>query len=75
MKKNIKQEIALSLAALALVSNSPAQIKLVQNHRPLARIVVTTPEQSDSIAASLLQDFVQRMTKAKSLVDAAGRTS
>lgn len=55
----------LAMSALSLATYSPAQVKLVHNHQPVARIVVTTPEQSDSIAASLLQDFVHRITKAR----------
>lgn len=64
MKKNTHWRMALAVAALSLSTFSSAQVRLVHNHRPVARIVVTTPEKSDSIAASLLQDFVQRITKA-----------
>ena len=65
MKKNHTLKIALALAAMSFTTISPAQVRLVQNHQPVGRIVVTTPEKSDSIAATLLQDFVHRMTKAE----------
>ena len=65
MKKTMHLRTTFVWAALSLATLSSAQVKLVQDHRPVARIVLTTPEKSDSIAASLLQDFVQRMTKAK----------
>ena len=61
----MKRKIALSLAAMALAAVAPAQVNLVKDHKPLARIVVTSSEKSDSVAASLLQDFVKRMTRAE----------
>ena len=42
-----------------------AQVTPVRNGKALSRIIVTTHAQADSIAASLLQDFVQRISQAK----------
>ena len=65
MKKKTKLKTLLALAALSVSVASPAQVKLVHNNKPLSRIVMTTPEKSDSIAATLLQDFVKRITNAE----------
>lgn len=55
----------LSIAALSLPLASTAQIKLVENHLPQSRIIVTTSQESDSVAATILQDFINRSTKVK----------
>ena len=65
MKRNAKIKTLLCMAALSFSLVTPAQINLVWKGKPASRIVVTTTEKTDSIAASMLQDFVQRISSAK----------
>lgn len=62
MKKQTGMKMLLALAALSFSVTGSAQVKLVQNNQAASRIVVTTSDKRDSEAASLLQDFVKRIT-------------
>ena len=53
------------IAAFSFTSVCNAQVNLVRHNKPTSRIVVTTTESADSTAASILQNFVQKSTKAK----------
>ena len=48
-----------------------AQIRLAAKHKPAARLVLTTPDPADSVAASLLQRFVRRISDAELPIVAA----
>ena len=61
--KNIK--LLSCIAAFSLSAACNAQVNLVRHNKPVSRIVVTTTESADSTAASILQNFVQKSTKAK----------
>lgn len=63
MKRLIACFCILWWAAL-LPSSLFSQIILVENGRPLSRIVLTQPTETDREAARLLQDFVQRISGA-----------
>ena len=65
MKRNTKMKTLLCMAALSFSLVSSAQVNLVRKGKPVSRIVVTTAEKTDSIAATVLQDFVCRISKAK----------
>ena len=53
------------IAAFSFTVTSSAQVSLVRHNKPVSRIVVTTTESTDSTAAAILQDFIQKSTKAK----------
>lgn len=55
------------LACAWLCSTGPAaaQIRLAAKHKPAARIVLTTADPADSVAASLLCEFVRRISDAE----------
>ena len=56
----------LCLLGGALISVTPlsAQMKIVQNGKPAARIIADPAIPTDMRAAELLQDFVQRISGA-----------
>ena len=60
----IRKIFMVATACFASVATF-AQVHLVQNHKPLSRIVLTTADAADSTAAVLLQDFVERSTQAE----------
>ena len=59
----LRKLLLVATASFAAVATS-AQVRLVQNHQPQSRLIVTTSEAADSTAAVLLQDFVRRSTQA-----------
>ncbi len=60
------KRISLIFAAVALfcATEISAQITVVKNGKARSRIVLTTEEKADSVAASLLRDFVHRISGA-----------
>lgn len=66
-----KPNLFLLLAALFCAGVATAQVQPVCKGRAAARIVVTTQDRADSVAASLLQDFVQRISGAELPIVAA----
>ena len=50
--------------ALFCATEISAQITVVKNGKARSRIVLTTEEKADSVAASLLRDFVHRISGA-----------
>jgi hypothetical protein len=58
----MKRLLLFLLVALALSDLLKAQICLVENSKPKARIVLTTHEKSDAVAANLLNVFVKRIS-------------
>ena len=63
MKRHLKL-IALGVVC-AMVSPLSAQITLVKKQKPVARICVVGDQEPEKQAATLLQDFVQRISKAQ----------
>ena len=69
----------LSLHRLILLSLSilpfslPAQTVLVQDGKPVARIVCATGDSITQRAATLLQDFTQRATGARLQISGKGK--
>ena len=65
MKTSFHWKTMLSVAAFSFSTLCAAQTQIVKDHRPLSRIVLTTASEVDAQAASLLQDFVKRISKAE----------
>ena len=63
MKRHLKL-IALGVMC-AIVTPLGAQITLVKKQKPVARICVVGDKEPEKQAATLLQDFVQRISKAQ----------
>ncbi|HRP55800.1 DUF4838 domain-containing protein [Agriterribacter sp.] len=61
----MKYSISLLLLLFCFHAVLPAQVMLVKNGKPAGRIVLTSGDSTDARAARLLQDFVERITKAK----------
>ncbi|HRO46486.1 DUF4838 domain-containing protein [Agriterribacter sp.] len=64
----MKHFICLLLSALCFHAVLPAQVVLVKNGKPSGRIVLTSGDSVDTEAARLLQDFAERITGAKLLI-------
>lgn len=73
MRKSTKLKFLGLAAALFGALSVSAQVAPVVKGRPAGRIVVTTSAQADSVAARLLQDFLQRISGAE-LPVVAGET-
>ncbi len=63
--KKTSLKVALLAAALWGASSVAAQVTLVKQGAPKGRIVVTTNQKADSVAASLMQDFLHRISDAR----------
>jgi hypothetical protein len=57
--------IVSSLFLLLFSIGLDAQVTVVENRKPVGRIILSTDDAVDKKAAYLLQDFIQRITGAK----------
>ncbi|WP_152269820.1 DUF4838 domain-containing protein [Agriterribacter humi] len=64
----MKQFISLLALVFCLHFVLPAQVLLVKNGKPSGRIILTSNDSIDTGAARLLQDFAERITGAKLLI-------
>ena len=59
-----KITLFIAAAALFIAADVSAQMTMVRDGKVKSRIIVTTDQKPDSVAAVLLQDFVQRISGA-----------
>lgn len=64
MKKQIVQIVAVLLCLWGVVLPTRGQITLVEDSRPVSRIVLQQDTETSRQAASLLQDFIRRISQA-----------
>ena len=64
MYQSLKTKLTILLALLTLGSAS-AQITAVKHGKPMSRIVLTTLDRQDSVAAAVLQEFTYRISSAR----------
>ena len=64
----MKHFISLLVLVFYFHALLPAQVTLVKNSKPSGRIVLTSNDSVDAGGARLLQDFVERITKVKLLI-------
>ncbi|MGN6437550.1 MAG: DUF4838 domain-containing protein [Agriterribacter sp.] len=61
----MKHLVALLLSVFCIHFVASAQVTLVKNGKPSGRIILSSNDSIDARAARLLQDFVERITKAR----------